>query len=137
MIRYLNFRILNSGNFALNLSQSIENIDDDQLISKEQLNATVISDYEFKGKKVKAIRSLKTIGNMPCSRYEFFQDGNLISVFQRQYDYGKDFAGTLERMESYGSNPHTQNSNSYYWVDGNSRQAIFRGKIWTYSDLGH
>lgn len=129
MLRDLNFRILDPGNFALNLSQSIENIDDDQLISKEQLNATVIANYEFKGKKVKAIRSVKTIGNMPCSRYEFFLDGNLISVFQRQYDYGKGFAGTLERMESYGSKPHTQNSNSYYWVDGTSRQAIFVEKF--------
>lgn len=129
MLRDLNFRILDSGNFALNLSQTIENIYDDQLISKEQLNATVIANYEFKGKKVKAVRSLKTIGNMPCSRYEFFPDENLISVFQRQYDYGKGFASTLESMESYGSKPHTQNSNSCYWVDGTSRQAIFLEKF--------
>lgn len=76
---------------------------------------------------------------MPCSRYEFFLNGNLISVFQRQYDYGKGFADKLARMESFGSLPQTKNSNSYYWLNGTSRKAIFLEKfghtqIWVIND---
>ncbi|MDI1323204.1 MAG: hypothetical protein PSV36_10675 [Algoriphagus sp.] len=139
MLRDLNFRILESKNSALILSKSIVEIEDDQLISREKLNSTVSAGYEFKGKKVKIIRCVRTIGSMPCSRHEFFLNGNLISVFQRQYDYGKGFACTLERMESFGSLPQTKNSNSYYWLDGTSRQAIFLEKfghtqIWVIND---
>ncbi len=129
MLKDLNFKILESKKSSLNLSHSIEEIKDDQLIDKEELAATVIATYESNGKKVKAIRSVKTIVNMPCSRYEFFLDGNLFSVFQRKYDYGKGFVNTLEKMEGYGSKPQTQIGNSYYWEDKSSKQAIFLEKF--------
>ncbi len=49
---------------------------------------------------------------MPCSRYDFFLEEKLVSVFHRQYDYGKGFVSSLEKMKSYGSKPKTQNGNS-------------------------
>jgi hypothetical protein len=129
MLRDLKFKILDLERFPLILSQSIENIDNELLKGDEQQNATVIASFKLEEKKVKVIRSVKTIENMPFSRYDFFLDENLISVFQRQYDYGKGLESSIQKMEPYGSKPQTQNNTSFYWSDVNSKQAVFLEKF--------
>jgi len=97
MLRELNFKILESKKSALDLTHAFNQIEDNQLISKEELTPTVVACYEFNRKKVKVIRNVKTILSMTCSRYDFFLDEKLVSVFQRQYDYGKGFVPSLEK----------------------------------------
>jgi hypothetical protein len=129
MLRNLRFKISESENSSLNLSQSIKNIDDVLLKRNELQKATVIASFMFEERKVKVVRYVKTVGNMPISRYDFFLDSNLFSVFQRQYDYGKGFTSVLQKMEPYGSKPQTQNDNSYYWADANSERAVLLEKF--------
>ena len=129
MLRDLKFKILDLERFPLSLSQSIENIDNELLKGNEKQNATVIASFKLVEKKVKVIRTVKTIDNMPFSRYDFFIDQNLISVFQRQYDYGKGLKSIVQKMEPYGSKPQTQKTTSFYWSDVNSKQAVFLEKF--------
>lgn len=129
MLRDLKFKISGSEIPALKLFSSIENFQERLLNSTKQQNETVIASFELGKRKIKVMRSVKTIDNMPCSRYDFFLDENLISVFQRQYDYGKGFAISLQKMESYGSEPPTQNNTSCYWTNNDTKQSVFFEKF--------
>jgi hypothetical protein len=129
MLSDLKFKISGSEISALKLFPSIENFEERLLNSSKQQNETVIASFKLESRKIKVIRSIKTIDNMPCSRYDFFLDGNLISVFQRQYDYGKGIAISLQKMESYGSKPQTQNNPSYYWTNTDTNQSVFFEKF--------
>ena len=129
MLRDLKLKISEFESGGLNLSRLLENIEDEQLVSTEEKNATVIASFKFDERNVKIVRSVKTTFNIPNNRYEFFLDGKLISVFQRQYDFGSEFVSILERMEFYATKPQTQNGTSYYWFDGSSGQGIYLEKI--------
>lgn len=97
-------------------------IEDQDLILKEQLPPTVTAKFRIGDEILEVERCVKTFGTVPCSRYTFFLDQNLLCTFQRMYDYGKNFASCRDRLTPYIHNPSDLETN--FWKN-NQNEGLF------------
>ena len=92
------------------LNLAIEDIKNEELIIQEKLPPAVSAYFTIGKNEIKVQRSVKNFGVQPISRYQFFAGDILFAVFQRRYDYGKDFEACIEKLKEYTDNllmPHS------------------------------
>lgn len=122
MLRDLKYKLdsdqVQSGELCVGLGE----IEDPYLILEEQLPATVTAKLRIGDDILEIERCVKTFETVPCSRYTFYLNQVPLCTFQRMYDYGKNFAASLERIAPYIH--HQSQIETNFWKN-NQNQGLF------------